>query len=263
MPAAPPDGAPALHVESLDVTYGRALSALRSVSLTVPHGAVVALLGANGAGKTTLLRTVSGTLRLHRGAITAGRVRYGDKALDGRDPVAAVRAGVVQVPEGRRVFAGLTVDENLRAGGLGLGRRAPAQVREARDRVFALFPRLAERPRQAAGLLSGGEQQMLAIGRALMAAPRLLLLDEPSLGLAPMMVDRIAGVVREINAQGTAVLLVEQNAGMALSLAEHAYVLEVGEVRLSGEAGELARTDAVRRLYLGDTTEGADGKGAA
>jgi branched-chain amino acid transport system ATP-binding protein len=258
MPAAPPDGEPALHVESLDVTYGRALSALRSVSLTVPHGGVVALLGANGAGKTTLLRAVSGTLRLHRGAITAGRVRYGDTVLDGRDPVAAVRAGVVQVPEGRRVFAGLSVDENLRAGGLGLNRRAPHQVREARDRVFALFPRLAERTRQAAGLLSGGEQQMLAIGRALMAAPRLLLLDEPSLGLAPLMVDRITEVVREINSQGTAVLLVEQNAGMALSLANHAHVLEVGEVRLSGPAGELARTDAVRRLYLGETDEPAD-----
>ncbi|MFE1045914.1 ABC transporter ATP-binding protein [Streptomyces olivaceus] len=225
MPSVPPDDAPALHVEKLDVTYGRALSALRSVSLDVPHGAVVALLGANGAGKTTLLRAVSGTLRLHRGAITAGGVRYGDTALDGRDPVAAVRAGVVQVPEGRRVFAGLTVDENLRAGGLGL-----------------------------------------AIGRALMAAPRLLLLDEPSLGLAPMMVGRIAEVVREINAGGTAVLLVEQNAGMALSLAERAHVLEVGEVRLSGDAAELARTDAVRRLYLGETADGAgglDGRGAA
>ncbi|MGW1473293.1 ABC transporter ATP-binding protein [Streptomyces olivaceus] len=234
MPSVPPDDAPALHVEKLDVTYGRALSALRSVSLDVPHGAVVALLGANGAGKTTLLRAVSGTLRLHRGAITAGGVRYGDTVLDGRDPVTAVRAGVVQVPEGRR--------------------------------VFALFPRLAERTRQAAGLLSGGEQQMLAIGRALMAAPRLLLLDEPSLGLAPMMVDRIAEVVREINAGGTAVLLVEQNAGMALSLAERAHVLEVGEVRLSGDAAELARTDAVRRLYLGETADGAgglDGRGAA
>ncbi|MBZ6088165.1 ABC transporter ATP-binding protein [Streptomyces olivaceus] len=266
MPSVPPDDAPALHVEKLDVTYGRALSALRSVSLDVPHGAVVALLGANGAGKTTLLRAVSGTLRLHRGAITAGGVRYGDTVLDGRDPVTAGRAGVVQVPEGRRVFAGLTVDENLRAGGLGLNRRAPAQVREARDRVLALFPRLAERTRQAAGLLSGGEQQMLAIGRALMAAPRLLLLDEPSLGLAPMMVDRIAEVVREINAGGTAVLLVEQNAGMALSLAERAHVLEVGEVRLSGDAAELARTDAVRRLYLGETADGAgglDGRGAA
>ncbi|GGT16798.1 ABC transporter ATP-binding protein [Streptomyces chromofuscus] len=260
MPEAPPDGQAVLRVEELDVTYGRALSALRQVSLTVPPGAVVALLGANGAGKSTLLRAVSGTLRLHRGAVTAGRIRYGDTALDGQDPVAAVRAGVVQVPEGRRVFAGLTVDENLRAGGLGLGRRSPALVREARDRVFALFPRLAERTGQAAGLLSGGEQQMLAIGRALMAAPRLLLLDEPSLGLAPLMVERIAEVIREINAQGTAVLLVEQNAGMALSLADHAHVLEVGEVRLSGPAEELARTDAVRRLYLGET---ADDQGAA
>jgi branched-chain amino acid transport system ATP-binding protein len=254
MPEAPPDEEPALRVEGLDVTYGRALSALRSVTLTVPHGTVVALLGANGAGKTTLLRAVSGTLRLHRGAITAGRIRYGSTELDGRDPVAAVRAGVVQVPEGRRVFAGLTVDENLRSGGLGLGRRRPDQVAEARDRVFTLFPRLAERTRQAAGLLSGGEQQMLAIGRALMAAPRLLLLDEPSLGLAPQMVHRIAEVVREINAQGTAVLLVEQNAGMALSLADTAHVLEVGEVRLSGPADELARTDAVKRLYLGETS---------
>ncbi|MFJ7072128.1 ABC transporter ATP-binding protein [Streptomyces sp. NPDC098781] len=257
MPQAPPDEEPALYVEGLDVTYGRALSALRSVSLTVPHGTVVTLLGANGAGKTTLLRAVSGTLRLHRGAITAGRVRYGTTELDGRDPVAAVRAGVVQVPEGRRVFAGLTVDENLRTGGLGLGRRRPGQVAEARDRVLALFPRLAERTRQAAGLLSGGEQQMLAIGRALMAHPRLLLLDEPSLGLAPQMVQRIAEVVREINTQGTSVLLVEQNAGMALSLADTAHVLEVGEVRLSGRADELARTDAVRRLYLGETTEDA------
>ncbi|MEU3936969.1 ABC transporter ATP-binding protein [Streptomyces sp. NPDC029044] len=257
MPEAPPDDEPALHIEGLDVTYGRALSALRSVSLTVPHGTVVALLGANGAGKTTLLRAVSGTLRLHRGAVTAGRIRYGTTDLDGRDPVAAVRAGVVQVPEGRRVFAGLTVDENLRSGGLGLGRRRPDQVAEARERVFTLFPRLAERTRQAAGLLSGGEQQMLAIGRALMAAPRLLLLDEPSLGLAPQMVYRIAEVVREINAHGTAVLLVEQNAGMALSLADTAHVLEVGEVRLSGPADELARTDAVKRLYLGET----DGEG--
>ncbi|MFD0318885.1 ABC transporter ATP-binding protein [Streptomyces flavalbus] len=261
MPEAPPDGEPALHVEDLDVAYGRALSALRSVSLTVPPGGVVALLGANGAGKTTLLRAVSGTLRLHRGAVTAGRIRYGDTVLDGQDPVTAVRSGVVQVPEGRRVFAGLSVEENLRAGALGLGRRGAHQAKGARDRVFALFPRLAERTQQAAGLLSGGEQQMLAIGRALMAAPRLLLLDEPSLGLAPRMVHRIAEVIREINAQGTAVLLVEQNAGMALSLADHAYVLDVGEVGLAGPADELARTDAVRRLYLGEAA--TEGQGAA
>jgi branched-chain amino acid transport system ATP-binding protein len=252
MPQAPPDRRPALHVEDLDVHYGRAVTALHGVRLDVPNGGVVALLGANGAGKTTLLRAVSGTLRMHHGAVTGGSIRYGEVSLDGRDPVAAVRAGVVQVPEGRRVFAGLSVDENLRAGGLGLGRRAPAQVREGRDRVFGLFPRLAERTAQRAGLLSGGEQQMLAIGRALMAAPRLLLLDEPSLGLAPLMVERIADVVRQINAQGTSVLLVEQNAAMALALADEAYVLDVGEVRLSGPAAELARTDAVRRLYLGE-----------
>ncbi|GDY73379.1 hypothetical protein SAV31267_028640 [Streptomyces avermitilis] len=241
-----------LHVRDLDVAYGRALTALRGVCLEVPAGGAVALLGANGAGKSTLLRSLSGTLRLHRGAITAGSVHYGDVRLTGQDPVAAVRAGVVQVPEGRRVFAGLTVDENLRAGGLGLGRRAPAVVKAAREQVFGLFPRLAERRAQRAGLLSGGEQQMLAIGRALMAAPRLLLLDEPSLGLAPLMVERIAEVIREINEQGTSILLVEQNAAMALALSDHAYVLEVGEVRLAGPAAELARTDAVRRLYLGE-----------
>lgn len=262
MPQPPPDSRPALCVDALDVQYGRAVTALNGVRLDVPHGGVVALLGANGAGKTTLLRAVSGTLRMHHGAVTGGTIRYGGVTLDGQDPVAAVRAGVVQVPEGRRVFAGLSVDDNLRAGGLGLGRRAPAQVREARDRVFGLFPRLAERTAQRAGLLSGGEQQMLAIGRALMAAPRLLLLDEPSLGLAPLMVERIAEVVREINAQGTSVLLVEQNAAMALALADEAYVLDVGEVRLSGPAGELAGTDAVRRLYLGEDP-GAAGDGTA
>ncbi len=273
MPEAPPQapaqpgGGPALHVEGLHVTYGRAVAALRGVRLTVPHGSVTALLGANGAGKTTLLRAVSGTLRLHRGAVTAGTVRYGDVALDGRDPVAAVRAGVVQVPEGRRVFAGLTVDENLRAGGLGRGRRSPAGVREARERVFDLFPRLAERTGQRAGLLSGGEQQMLAMGRALMAGPELLLLDEPSLGLAPLMVERIADVVRRIHAQGTSVLLVEQNATMALGLADAACVLDVGEVRLAGPARELARTGAVRRLYLGEPlaadAPSSSGRGAA
>ncbi|MDQ0815067.1 branched-chain amino acid transport system ATP-binding protein [Streptomyces sp. B3I7] len=267
MPAPPSAAAPTLHVEDLDVTYGRTVSALRGATLTVPAHGIVALLGANGAGKTTLLRAVSGTLRHHRGAVTGGRIRYGDTVLDGRDPVVAVRAGVVQVPEGRRVFTGLTVDENLRAGALG-GRRAPAATRAARDRVLGLFPRLAERGGQTAGLLSGGEQQMLALGRALMAAPRLLLLDEPSLGLAPRMVEHIAEVVRVIHDQGTSVLLVEQNAGLALALADHAYVLEVGRTRLSGPADELARTDAVRRLYLGEAPDGAPegaagGRGAA
>ncbi|MFI6981593.1 ABC transporter ATP-binding protein [Embleya sp. NPDC050154] len=240
----------ALLVEGLEVVYGRSVRALRGVSLDVPVSGVVAVLGANGAGKSTLLRAVSGTLALHRGAVAAGTIRYASERLAGRDPALIVRAGVVQVPEGRRVFANLSVDENLQAGALST--RGSALIRSNRERVFDLFPVLAERREQRAGLLSGGEQQMLAIGRALMASPRLLLLDEPSLGLAPRMVGRIAGVIREIAAQGVAVLLVEQNVTVALDLAEKAYVLDVGEVRLAGSSADLARTDEVRRLYLGE-----------
>ncbi|MEU6742810.1 ABC transporter ATP-binding protein [Streptosporangium sandarakinum] len=248
--AAEPAGA-GLVVRDLAVGYGP-VTALRGVSLEVPRGSVVAVLGGNGAGKSTLLRAVSGTLRFHRGGIMAGEISFGGRRLSGADPSAVVACGVVQVPEGRRIFARMTVAENLRAGALGArgarGRRAAA---EARDRVLTLFPVLAERARQRAGLLSGGEQQMLAIGRALMAGPVMLLLDEPTLGLAPMAAARIAATVREINAQGTTVLLVEQNAALALSLARHAYVLEVGEVALSGPAAELAASDEVRRRYLG------------
>ncbi|PBC76955.1 amino acid/amide ABC transporter ATP-binding protein 2 (HAAT family) [Streptomyces sp. TLI_235] len=246
----PPERSSTLTVENLHVAYGRAVQALRGVSLDLPAGRIVAVLGANGAGKSTLLRAVSGTLGLHRGAVTAGTVTVGGLPL-GDDPALAVRAGVVQVPEGRRVFADLTVEENLRAGELGRGRRDAATRREARERVFALLPVLAERRRQRAGLMSGGEQQMLAIGRALMADPRVLLLDEPSLGLAPRMVRQIGGIVREINRQGTSVLLVEQNTAMALSVAHRALVLENGRVRLEGAAEELAAGDEVRRLYLG------------
>ncbi|MFG1859462.1 ABC transporter ATP-binding protein [Microbispora bryophytorum] len=236
-----------LDIRGLEVRYGP-VRALRGVHLAVPRGAVAAVLGANGAGKTTLLRAVSGTLRFHRGAITSGTVAFGGSRLDGVPAAAVVRRGVVQVPEGRRVFARMTVAENLRAGALSVpGRRAAA----ARERVLELFPMLAERAHQRAGLLSGGEQQMLAIGRALMAGPSLLLLDEPTLGLAPLMAARIADTVRQINAQGTSVLLVEQNAAMALALAERAYVLEVGEVTLSGPAADLAASDEVRRRYLG------------
>ncbi|GJF27867.1 ABC transporter ATP-binding protein [Kitasatospora sp. NE20-6] len=250
----PPELPSALSIENLHVTYGRAVEALRGVSLDVPAGRIVAVLGANGAGKSTLLRAVSGTLGLHRGAVVRGAVRAGGQALTG-DPARAVRAGVVQVPEGRRVFAGLTVEENLRAGELGRGRLGAASRRQARDRVLDLLPVLAERRRQKAGLMSGGEQQMLAIGRALMADPRVLLLDEPSLGLAPRMVSRIGVIVQEINRQGTAVLLVEQNAAMALSIAHRASVLENGRVRLEGPAAELAAGDEVRRLYLGAAEE--------
>ncbi|GAA4083945.1 ABC transporter ATP-binding protein [Nonomuraea soli] len=240
-----------LTIADLAVDYGP-VRALGGITLSVPSGSIVAVLGANGAGKTTLLRAVSGTLRFHRGRVTAGRIALDGDRVDGLPAAAAVRRGVTHVPEGRRVFARMTVAENLRAGGLGTPRAAAAK---AAQWVHELFPVLAERAHQRAGLLSGGEQQMLAIGRALMADPKVLLLDEPTLGLAPQMAARIAQTVRTINAAGTSVLLVEQNVAMALSLASHAYVLEVGQVTLEGPASELAGSDEVRRRYLGETGE--------
>jgi ABC-type branched-subunit amino acid transport system ATPase component len=240
-------GLPLLRIRDLQVTYAGSVRALRGVSLDVPQGCVVAVLGGNGAGKTTLLRAISGTLPFVGGSVEAGTIQFAGRRLRA-DPAAAVRAGVVQVPEGRQVFAHLTVAENLRAGGLTAARRSRAA---ARDRVYGMFPVLRERAGQRAGLLSGGEQQMLAIARALMASPRLLLLDEPSLGLAPQMVERIADVIAEIHRQGTTVLLVEQNAAVALELADTAYVLEVGRVALRGTAAQLAATDEVRDRYLG------------
>jgi branched-chain amino acid transport system ATP-binding protein len=219
------------------------------LDLVVAPGDVVGLVGANGAGKSTLLRTISGTLRLHRGRVESGSVRFGNVDLGSRDPAQTVRMGLVQVPEGRRIFGRLTVEENLRAGGM--GNRDKAAKARAQDRVYEMFPVLKERSSQRGALLSGGEQQMLAIGRALMASPKLLLLDEPSLGLAPRVIGQIGEVIAEINRQGTSVLLVEQNATMALGVADLAYVLDVGEVSLSGNARELAQTDEVQRLYLG------------
>lgn len=244
----------ALEVRALTVGYGP-VRALREVSVDVPAGRVVAVLGGNGAGKSTLLRAISRTLGFHRGAAT-GTVLFGGRPLDGLSPARVVAAGVVQVPEGRQVFARMTVADNLRAGSLGApgGRKEAAK---ALAEVHELFPVLAERARQRAGLLSGGEQQMLALGRALMARPKLLLLDEPSLGLAPLMAARIADTVREINERGTSVLLVEQNAAIALRLATSAYVLEVGQVALEGSADALAASDEVRRRYLGVVDETA------
>ncbi|MDT4904134.1 MAG: branched-chain amino acid transport system ATP-binding protein [Pseudonocardiales bacterium] len=244
-----PAKTPLLDVRDLAVRYGRAVEALRGVSLEVAEGGIVAVLGNNGAGKSTLLRTISGTCRLSGAVVERGAVTFAGRKLIGVDPGRIVGSGVVQVPEGRRIFGKLTVEENLRAGAM----RQPDRVKRAnsRDRVFELFPVLAQRRRQRAGLLSGGEQQMLAIGRGLMASPRLLLLDEPSLGLAPLIVGQIADVIAEINQQGTSVLLVEQNAEMALDLATFAYVLELGQVSLSGTVDELRRTDQVKRLYLG------------
>jgi ABC-type branched-subunit amino acid transport system ATPase component len=244
-----------LEVKDLHVSYG-GVRALSGVSLTVPDRGIVAVLGNNGAGKSTLLRTISGVLAPQGGVVDQGAVRLDGKELTRVDPADVVRAGVVQVPEGRRVFADLTVEENLRAGGLSSKGRANKAA--ARDRVFELFPRLEERRTQRAGLLSGGEQSMLAIGRALMSEPRVLMLDEPSLGLAPQIVERIAEIIRRISEQGVAVVLVEQNAAMALEVADHAYVLEVGAVTLHGPAAELAASDEVRTRYLGLAAEDAD-----
>ncbi|MFC4585764.1 ABC transporter ATP-binding protein [Sphaerisporangium corydalis] len=246
---APPPGDAGLEVSDLAVSYGP-VRALRGVSLRVTPGSIVAVLGANGAGKTTLLRAISGTLRFHRGAVGGGVVTWAGTRLTGLPAPSVVARGVTQVPEGRRVFARMTVEENLRAGALG-ARGGSKGAAQAREQVLELFPVLGERAHQRAGLLSGGEQQMLAIGRALMARPSMLLLDEPTLGLAPLMAARIAETVKEINARGTSVLLIEQNVALAMSLASHAYVLEVGEVVLDGPSADLAAGDEVRRLYLG------------
>ncbi|MET1038401.1 MAG: ABC transporter ATP-binding protein [Aeromicrobium sp.] len=239
-----------LTVSALTVSYGQ-VRALRGVDLEVPEGRIVAVLGGNGAGKSTLLRAISGTLRFHRGGVTGGDIRYGGQALSKLGPAGVVAAGVVQVPEGRHVFGRMTVAENLRAGAIG------ASGRERTDRVRAwvheLFPVLVERAGQRAGLLSGGEQQMLAIGRALMSSPTLLLLDEPSLGLAPKIVDQVADVTRDIASRGTTVLLVEQNAAMALGVADHAAVMELGTIVDSGPAAKYRDPEVISRIYLGET----------
>ena len=251
-----------VSVRGLCVRYAGAIEALRDVSLDVPAGTVATVLGGNGAGKTTLLRAVSGSLAPQKGAVTAGAVMFAGLDITRADPASIARSGLVQVPEGRRIFAQLTVEENLRAGGLAASDRA-ARTR-ARAWVSELFPILDRRSGQRAALLSGGEQQMLAIGRALMAGPRVLLLDEPSLGLAPQLVAQIGEVVREINRQGVTVLLVEQNAAMALAVSERAVVLETGRVTLEGTADELARSAEVRDRYLGvgTTTPRAPGRRA-
>ena len=215
----------------------------------MPKGAIVALLGANGAGKTTVLRAIAGVLGIHEGEITKGSVTFDGERIDGRDPSEIVRLGIAQVPEGRRVFAELTVEENL-AMGAHTVRDRPA-IDAALARVYALFPVLGKRPRQVAGYLSGGEQQMLAIGRGLMASPRLLVLDEPSLGLAPQLVQLVRDVIVDINGQGTAVLLVEQNATMALSIAQHGYVMETGRIVMDAPAAKLLGDEDVKEFYLG------------
>ncbi|HTF12730.1 MAG TPA: ABC transporter ATP-binding protein [Asanoa sp.] len=240
-------GAPVLQVRNLEVVYDDVMLVLRGVSLDLPSGAVVALLGANGAGKTTLLRALTGLLDVHDGAVTKGSVTLDDQPIHGLRPAAIVRRGISQVMEGRRIFGELSVDDNLRVG----GHTNAGAIGERLDHVYGLFPVLKERRRKLAGYLSGGEQQMLAMGRALMARPRYLLLDEPSLGLAPRLVDQVREIIVEINKLGTAVLLVEQNAAMALSIASHGYVLETGKVVLDKPADRLLADDDVREFYLG------------
>ncbi len=239
---------PVLALADVEVVYHQVVLVLRGVSLSVPPGGIVALLGPNGAGKTTTLRTITGLLDLHDGTRTKGRVVLYGKDVGGLGPDRIVARGVAQVMEGRRVLADLTVEENLRAGGWSLGR---GELGPALEEAYERFGVLAERRRQPAGYLSGGEQQMLAIARALMSRPRLLLLDEPSLGLAPKIVHRVAELIREINASGVSVLLVEQNAAVALDLADHAYVMENGRIVLEGPVDELREDADVQEFYLG------------
>jgi branched-chain amino acid transport system ATP-binding protein len=233
-------------VRNLEVVYEDVIRVLDGVSLDVPEGKIVALLGANGAGKTTVLRAITGLLDVHRGEVTRGEVLFEGSRIDHLAADAIVKAGVAQVMEGRRIFSTLTVDENLRAGAYVHGAK-----QESFERVYDLFPVLTDRRKSVAGYLSGGEQQMLAIGRALMANPKVLLLDEPSLGLAPRLVGQIRDLVVQINEQGTSVLLVEQNATMALSIASHGYVLETGKVVMDKPAQELLADEDVREFYLG------------
>jgi branched-chain amino acid transport system ATP-binding protein len=235
---------PILEVEGLHVSYG-AITALRGITLRVGKGEVVALIGANGAGKTTTLRAVSGMLRPK-----SGRIRLEGQEVQGLKAHLLVPRGMAHAPEGRGIFLNLTVAENLDLGAY--LRNDRGQVAEDREYVFGLFPRLRERQRQVGGTLSGGEQQMLAISRALMSRPRLLLLDEPSLGLAPQVVETIFRILREVNARGVSILLVEQNAHLALSLAHHGYVLETGEVAMEGAGRTLLASPEVRRAYLGE-----------
>lgn len=232
-----------LKIDNINVYYG-AIHAIKGVSLEVNEGEIVTLIGANGAGKSTILRTISGLLKPK-----TGEVNFEGKNIAGMPAQNIVKLGISQVPEGRRVFANMTVLENLE---LGAYIRSDKQgIKEDMNVVFERFPRLSERLTQLAGTLSGGEQQMLAMGRALMSRPRLLLLDEPSMGLAPLLVKEIFSIIKDINATGTTILLVEQNANMALSIANKAYVLETGRITLSGSAKELAASEEIRKAYLG------------
>ncbi len=231
-----------LKVNDINVYYG-SIHAIKGVSFEVNKGEIVTLIGANGAGKSTILNTVSGLLKSKTGSIT-----FIDKTISNVLPHKIVAAGLAQVPEGRRVFLGMTVEENLEMGAF---TRKANEISKDMDSVYVRFPRLKERRKQIAGTLSGGEQQMLAMGRALMSKPELLMLDEPSMGLAPILVEQIFDIIKELNAAGTTILLVEQNAQMALSIADRGYVLETGKIVTSAQASDLLNNDAVKKAYLG------------
>ena len=232
-----------LELSGVVVSYGR-IEELKGLSMTVLQGEIVALIGANGAGKSTTLMSISGVAN-----IKSGKISFEGREISGRPPHELVRMGISQAPEGRRIFPRMTVRENLEIGAF---YKSKGEMTSGLERVYGMFPTLSERSRQLGGTLSGGEQQMLAIGRALMSRPRLLLLDEPSLGLAPIMVSRIFRIIKEINQQGTTILLVEQNAKAALRLARRAYVMETGKIVMQGEASELANDPGIKKAYLGE-----------
>ena len=240
---------PALSVHNIQIVYGGAIEAVRDVSLEVRTGQIVALLGSNGAGKSTVLKAISGVLDAEDGVIEKGAIQLYGEAIERAPAPAIVRGGMVQVPEGRRLFAALTVEENLV---VGAHLQGTSQLAQARDYVFSLFPRLADRRQQVAGYLSGGEQQMVAIGRALMSQPKILALDEPSLGLAPLVVAEIFNSIRKLReTTGLTILLVEQNASRALAICDYAYIMENGRVVLDGTSEQLRRNQDVREFYLG------------
>jgi len=238
-----------LRLNNIEVIYSDVILVLKGLSLEVPQGQIVALLGANGAGKTTTLKAISGLLKTESGQVTSGNIELMGRRIDGMDPDRICRLGILQVMEGRKVLESLTVEENLRIGGY--TRRDPSGVEHDFQMIYEYFPRLVERRHQRAGYLSGGEQQMLVIGRALMARPKLLLLDEPSLGLAPLLVREIFGIIQKINAEhGTTCLLVEQNAQLALGIAHYGYIMENGRIVLDGPAEMLRGNADVREFYL-------------
>lgn len=244
-----------LEIANLEVVYNEVIVAVRGISLVVPKGAIVALLGSNGAGKTSTIRALTGLLDVHEGRVREGEIRYDGESILDRKARQLVQAGMCQVPEGRMVFEYLTVDENLRMGAV---TRRDRQVREDLDKMYDLFPRLRDRRGQQAGWLSGGEQQMVAIARALMVRPRLLLVDELSLGLAPLVVQELLAQLKRVNAEdGTSILLIEQNARLALEVAEYAYIMETGNIVLDGTADEVSHNEDVQDFYLGGGGNGA------